>query len=278
MDDLGRQVAVLTWGYKNIRDKVPKKNEYKDDFWLGLIYTEASKLIDNNEKLEKEIKIILKKMEEGNNEFSDSAIKLVDMVVNSQLKTLSRMNIFYDLLIWEKDIIKSGLFKEALNKMLKSPKVYKIEEGVDTNCIVLDMSSFGKNYETLKKTYKILVRSDGVSTYTGKDIAFQMWKFGLADADLKFKIFGKQTNNMDLWETNVNGKSNDEFGHADKVINVIGYEQKFPQQVVYYALKIMGYEEAFNNSHHLSFQHVWLPEQVAFSGRKGTWIGFQTLS
>ncbi|MHA1409093.1 MAG: arginine--tRNA ligase [Candidatus Odinarchaeia archaeon] len=276
MDDLGRQVAVLTWGYMNIKEKVPKKQEYKDDFWLGLIYTEASKTIDENEQLEEEIRQILKKMEEGDNKYSELALKLVDMAVKGQLETTSRLNIFYDLLIWEKDIVQSGLFQEALTKMLKSPKVYKIEEGEDAGCIVIDMSSFGDIYKTLKKSYKILVRSDGISTYTGKDIAFQMWKFGLAKANLKFKVFGKQKNGELLWETNKDGETNERFGNADKVVNVIGYEQKFPQQVVYHALKIMGYEEAFKNSYHLSFQHVWLPEQIAFSGRKGTWIGFHS--
>ena len=274
MDDLGRQVAVLAWGYENIREKIPRKSEYKDDFWLGLIYTAAAKEIDERKELEDEVKDILKRMEEGNNDYSNLVQKLVYMVVKGHLETASRMNIFYDLLIWEKDIIRSGLFKEALNKMLSSPKVYKIQDGEDADCIVVDMSSFDELYQTLKKSYKIIVRSDGVSTYTGKDIAFQMWKFGLAEADLKFRVFGIQKNGMILKETSREGEPDACLGHADRVINVIGYEQKFPQQVVYHALKIMGYDEAYQNSHHLSFQWVWLPEQVAFSGRKGTWVGF----
>ncbi len=274
MDDLGRQVAVLAWGYQNLSGEIEKKPEYKDDYWLGLIYTAAAQKIEEKPELEESIKNILKKMEEGGNEYSDLVQKLVYMVVKGHLETAARMNIFYDLLIWEKDIVRSGLFKEALSKMLKSPHVYRIEEGEDANCIVIDMSPLGEPYKSLKKSYKILVRSDGVSTYTGKDIAFQMWKFGLAEADLKFRVFGVQKNGRILMETSQDGEANRSFGHADKVVNVIGYEQALPQQVVYQALKIMGYEEAYKNSYHLSFQWVWLPEQVAFSGRKGTWIGF----
>lgn len=274
MDDLGRQVAVLAWGYEKLSGEIEKKPEYKDDYWLGLIYTAAAQRIEENPGLEEVIKHILKKMEEGGNEYANLVQKLVYMVVNGHLETAARMNIFYDLLIWEKDIVRSGLFKEALNKMLKSPHVYRIEEGEDANCIVIDMSPLGEPYTSLKKSYKILVRSDGVSTYTGKDIAFQMWKFGLAEADLKFRVFGVQRNGRVLMETAQEGKASKNFGYADKVVNVIGYEQVLPQQVVYQALKIMGYEEAYRNSYHLSFQWVWLPEQVAFSGRKGTWIGF----
>ncbi|WEU40034.1 MAG: arginine--tRNA ligase [Candidatus Odinarchaeum yellowstonii] len=274
MDDLGRQVAVLTWGYENLSSEIEKKPEYKDDYWLGLIYTAAAQRVEEKSEFEERIRHILKKMEEGGNEYSDLAQRLVYMVVKSQLETAARMNIFYDLLIWEKDIVRSGLFKEALNKMLKSPHVYQVREGEDANCIVIDMSILGEPYTSLKKSYKILVRSDGVSTYTGKDIAFQMWKFGLAEADLKFRVFGIQKNGGALMETAQDGEANRSFGHADKVVNVIGYEQTLPQQIVYQALKIMGYEEAYKNSYHLSFQWVWLPEQVAFSGRKGTWIGF----
>ncbi|MHA1237782.1 MAG: arginine--tRNA ligase [Candidatus Odinarchaeia archaeon] len=274
MDDLGRQVAVLTWGYLNIAEKVPRKEEYKDDFWLGLIYTKSAQMLEEKPELEEEIREILKKMEEGNNEIASVAEKLVKKAAVGQLKTVWRMNIFYDLVVWEKDIVRSGLFKEAINKMMSTGKVFKIKEGEDAGCIVIDMADFEDVFKTMKKTYKILVRSDGVSTYTGKDIAFQMWKFGLAEADLKFKVLEKQPNGEDLWETDSNGEHLERFGRANKVINVVGYEQKFPQQVVYYALKAMGYEEAFRNSYHMAFKWVWLPEQVAFSGRKGTWIGF----
>ncbi|MFX0096222.1 MAG: arginine--tRNA ligase, partial [Candidatus Hodarchaeota archaeon] len=276
MDDLGRQVAVMTWGYLNLKDEVPREKHYKDDFWLGLLYMKASQALENNENLEDEVRAILKKMEEGDNEIAEVAKKLVDMATKGQLQTLWSLNIFYDLIIWEKDVIQSGLFNEALFKMLQSDYVFKLDDGPDADCIVVDMSPFGDIFASMKKSYKILVRSDGVSTYTGKDIAFQMWKFGLTEADLKFSLWDVQSNNQEIWETDMKGDISEDFGHAEKVVNVIGYEQKFSQSTVYYALKIMGYEKAFENSHHMAFKFVWLPEEVAFSGRKGTWIGFHT--
>ena len=276
MDDLGRQVAVMTWGYLNLKDEVPKNGDQKDDFWLGLLYTKASEALEKNQNVEDEVRTILKKMEEGNNEIAEVTKRLVDMAVKGQMQTLWSMNIFYDLIIWERDVVQSGLFREALNKMLQSNHVFKMEDGPDAGCIVVDMSPFGDEFASMKKSYKILVRSDGVSTYTGKDIAFQMWKFGLAGADLKFSLWNVQSNNQEIWETNMSGDTNEGFGHAEEVVNVIGYEQKFSQNTVYHALKIMGYEKPFKNSHHMAFKFVWLPEQVAFSGRKGTWVGFHT--
>ncbi|MFX1486327.1 MAG: arginine--tRNA ligase [Promethearchaeota archaeon] len=276
MDDLGRQVAVMTWGYLNLKDEVPKSRSQKDDFWLGLLYMKAFQALEKNQDVEDEVRTILRRMEEGDNEIAETAERLVDMAVRGQMQTLWSLNIFYDLIIWERDVVQSGLFREALNEMLQSDHVFKLEDGPDAGCIVVDMSPFGDAFASMKKSYKILVRSDGVSTYTGKDIAFQMWKFGLARADLKFNLWNVQSNNQEIWETNMSGETNENFGHAEEVVNVIGYEQKLSQSTVYHALKIMGYEKPFENSHHMAFKFVWLPEQVAFSGRKGTWIGFHT--
>ncbi|MBD3187317.1 arginine--tRNA ligase, partial [Candidatus Bathyarchaeota archaeon] len=221
------------------------------------------------------------------------AKELVDKALKGQLQTLWRMNIFYNLLIWERHIVSSGLFDSAISSMQdKNPDAcYKIESGGDKGCIVLDMSMFGEKYTQNKKPYKILTRSNGVSTYTGKDIAFQLWKFGEASGFFMYEEFVQQPNGKLLHSTNLpaevagekrkdpkdggenhTGNEND-FGHADRAINVIGFEQKYPQQVVRSALKVLGYDHHYDNSAHLSFKHVWLPDQK-FSGRKGTWIGF----
>jgi arginyl-tRNA synthetase len=137
------------------------------------------------------------------------------------------------------------------------------------------MGEFGEEYQQMEKPYKIIVRSNNVATYTGRDIGLHFWKMNLISGKFKFKKWGTQPNGQELWETHSGGKYSEIFGHGDVAINVIGYEQKFPQQVVNHALKITGFEEAYQNSHHLSFKWVWLPDQQAFSGRKGTWIGFE---
>ncbi|MHA1792589.1 MAG: arginine--tRNA ligase domain-containing protein, partial [Promethearchaeota archaeon] len=166
-----------------------------------------------------------------------------------------------------------GIFEEALTEMLKSDKVYKLTEGADAGCIIVDMSEFGDKFKKQEKAYKIIVRSNGVATYTGRDIGLHFFKLNLVNSKFFYKMKVKQPNDEELWETTSKGEDLERFGHADTVINVIGVEQDFPQQVVFHAIKLMGHEEAFKNSHHLKFEHVWLPEQK-FSGRKGTWIGF----
>jgi arginyl-tRNA synthetase len=277
MDDLGRQVAVLTWGFLHLDQKEYEEvaPDAKEDFRLGLFYAKASKEIEKDPKLEDEVQEIIAKLEVDDPEVSPIADDLVDKALRGQLETAWRMNIFYDLLIWESNVISSGIFEETLDKLLQSNNVYKVEEGEDKGCIVVDMSEFGETYQKMEKPYKIIVRSNNVATYTGRDIGLHFFKMNLVKGKFKFREWGSQPNNQVLWETSKEGEYSEQFGHGDLAINVIGYEQAFPQQVVFHALKISGFEKEYRNSHHLSFKWVWLPGQKAFSGRKGTWVGFE---
>src|SRR5271157_1700918 len=283
VDDLGHQVAVMLHGYEHFKDEVERNSSDKDDFFLGLVYVKGEDDIKNTADGEDIIRDLLHKMEDPMTEENKKAKELVDKALRGQLETMWNMNIYYDLLIWERHIIASGLFAQAIELMQeKSPEnCYKVQEGPDKDCIVLDMSSFGDKYVQDKKPYKIIVRSNGVSTYTGKDIAFQMWKFGEASGYFKYEPWITQPNGQVLFTSEISSptekkkkKGQDrEFGRADRVINVIGYEQTFPQEVVRSSLKVLGFDDHYENSQHLSFKHVWLPDQK-FSGRKGTWVGF----
>jgi arginyl-tRNA synthetase len=290
VDDLGRQIAVLLHGYNNHKGEVVRNPGDKDDYYYGLVYVKGSEDVEDKPGGEEIVRDILHKMEDPSTPENKLAKEIVDQALKGQLETMWHMNIFYDVLIWERHIITSGLFSQAIGTMMKrSPKTcYKVESGDDKDCIVLDMSTFGEKYAQDKKPYKILVRSNGVSTYTGKDIAFQLWKFGEASGYFIYEPFLKQPNGQTLYSTNIDESrpeskakkdtkatkaTKQQFGQADRVINVIGFEQKFPQEVVKSAMKVLGFDDHYENSQHLSFKHVWLPDQK-FSGRKGSWVGF----
>lgn len=273
MDNLGRQIAILVWRSLNHPDSIAEKANEKIDFTIGKSYVKASSELEEHPEKEQEVSEIIRKMEEEIDPESKLGREIVEKAVQGQLETAWRMNIFYDLLIWESDVIQSGLFNEVLEKMLKSRQVYKIAEGPDSGCIVVDMAEFGERFASQEVPYKIIVRSNGVTTYTGRDIGLHFFKVGLSKKPFNYQLKANQPNSTELWETNPEGLPKETYGSAGSVINVIGVEQDFPQQVVFHALKIMGYEEEFQNSHHLKFEHVWLPDQK-FSGRKGTWIGF----
>ena len=203
VDDLGRQIAVLLHGYNRHKAEIERKPGDKADYYFGLVYVKGSEEVDDQPGGEDIVRDILHKMEDPSTPENKLAKEIVDQALKGQLETMWRMNIFYDLLIWERHIITSGLFARAIETMMKrSPKTcYKVESGDDKDCIVLDMSSFGEKYTQDKKPYKILVRSNGVSTYTGKDIAFQLWKFGEASGYFTYEPFVAQPNGHELYST-----------------------------------------------------------------------------
>ncbi|AMM54700.1 arginine--tRNA ligase [Pyrococcus kukulkanii] len=271
IDDLGVQFAQVYWGYLNLKDKFEeiygqlREKNFKDDpidHALGLLYVEVNKLIEENPEVDKEIRKFMRKLEEGDPE----GRRLAEEVVRAQMETTYRLKITYDLLVWESDIVARRLFEIALKLLEKNENFYVPQEGKYKGAFVMDLSRL---FPDMKNPYLVLRRSDGTATYTGKDIAYHLWKFGKVDVDLLYKRWDLHT-----YTTAPDGDPMpSRFGNADVVINVIGAEQRHPQLAVKYALQLLGYDDAANNFYHLAYEHVESPEGK-FSGRKGTWVGF----
>lgn len=258
IDDLGLQVAQSVWGYEN----VSKKAEGKFDHWLGRMYVDVAKRIED-ESVAEDVRGILKRMEEGGNETAALARDVCERCVAAQLETAAQMRIAQDVLVWESDLVRAGVYAKALDEALRAGVAVKESSGKNAGCIIARLSE-SSEFKDLESPDKVLVRSDGTATYTGKDFAFQMWKFGIVDDALRYKSFDA------LWSSG--GSEAKPFGKASIVINVIGVEQRYPQAVIRRMLELMGYAREAKNSVHLAYEHVWLPE-AKFSGRKGTWIG-----
>ena len=126
----------------------------------------------------------------------------------------------------------------------------------------------------MKDPYKILFRSDGTRTYTGADVALQLWKFGIIEDPFKYSEFEEQPNGKTVMRTDLKGKKS-KLGKFDVVMNVIGSRQAHPQKMVYTVLDILGYSKESENSHHIAYEFVGL-DDADFSGREGTWIGYST--
>ncbi|MHA1271700.1 MAG: arginine--tRNA ligase [Candidatus Helarchaeota archaeon] len=294
IDDTGKQVAdtLYAMDYFGIKE-LPA--DQRIDHWMGRIYVniykEIAKIQSEIEKKESNGLDISKLEEKFNtiNEGIENKIKLVekgvfrDIVekcVKDQLKTAFRLKIYYDLLSWESDIVRSGLFEEALSAMKKSKYITLVNEGKLKGCLTILIDKYmndkpddretKKLFHGMSEPNKVLLRSDGTSTYVAKDIAYQMWKFGLLNKDMKYKVFLKQPNGKELWTTSPDGKDITKFGRADQIVNVIGIEQMYEQSCVAISLKIMEYLNEYKNSYHLGYAHVKL-KQGRMSGRKGIW-------
>ncbi len=255
IDDLGLQIAQSYWYYK----KFDGESNEKFDHFIGKQYVEAAKLY---EQYEQEVREILKKMEEGFEDVKSFAKK----VVLAQYKTSFDFLIFKDALVFESDIVKS-IFKAGIEMLKEKEAIVYEEGGKNKGCWVVKL---GDVFKDMKEPDKVLIRSDGTATYTGKDVIFQLWKFGKIKG-IRFEPFMEEKDGRTLYISSLRGK--EMFGNADVVINVIGNEQTYPQRVIKEILKKIGYLEEAKNSIHLAYARVRLKD-ASFSGRKGTWIGY----
>jgi arginyl-tRNA synthetase len=266
INDLGLQVSQSIWGYLTMPKPDGWESE-KFDLFIGKQYVEISK---NPEKIEAEVRSLMKRLDSRDPKSSKMARDIAERVVNAQLQTAFDYGIYEDVLLWESDLIEFKLYEGIFKKMLKSGIFVKETEGDKKGCIVAHLDE--AEFPSVRSDEKVIVRSDGVPTYTAKDIALAMWKFGLAEGQMKYKVFTKQPNGKSLYMTSAAGRDMPNYGKADLVINVIGVEQSYLQVLIKYILKKMGYPQA-ENYVHIPYEHVTLPE-ASFSGREGTWLGF----
>ncbi|MBN1169601.1 arginine--tRNA ligase [Candidatus Micrarchaeota archaeon] len=266
INDLGLQVAQSLWGTLNS----DAKPHGKFDQWLGEQYVEVAKKFEENEKIAGEIRVMLKKMEEGSNDIAEKGRALAEDCVKAQYETSFSFGICHDVLVFESDIMNT-VFGEGLEYIKKSDSVICEAEGKNKGCWVVKLDydfGFGK----MENPDKILIRSDGTAVYTGKDLIFHLWKFGKLKNRFKYKKFIDQPNGVTAYKTSTEGEEKD-FGNASSAINVIGVEQKYPQKVIVEIFRKLNFAEEADNLRHLSYEPVGLQESK-FSGRKGTWMGY----
>ncbi len=279
IDDLGLQVAQVIWGILNLsKNELPQRKGLlkKEDQWQGRVYTLGAKMFKEIPEVRAQVRELMIKMEFNDPSIKEISRKIVDECLNAQYQTALRLGIYHDLKIHESNIVWSGLYEKAYQEIVKNDKIIKEISGSNAGCLVAKLEEFPE-FKGMKTTDKILVRSNGTSTYTGKDLVFQMWKVGLIEDPMKYTLWMTQPNNLELWTTSEEGESSTKFAYANTVVNVIGSEQKYPQKVLRHILKLMGYEDQFKRSFHLAYEHVWFKEGKnveRFAGREGTWIGY----
>ena len=131
------------------------------------------------------------------------------------------------------------------------------EEGENAGCWVVKLGDVPE-FEKLESPDKVLVRSNGTATYTAKDIAYQLWKFGVLGKDFFYDRYCLQPNGTVLWTTSSTGTKMDRFGRANQVINVIDLRQKYLQDVLRFSLIKLGFVDQGQNYIHFGFELVAL--------------------
>src|SRR6266704_4506613 len=289
IDDSGVQVADVVVGFILLQEgilQLPEGNQQLPgesfDYFCSRVYVAVGKAYEAQPELRNLQKVVLQAMEHGGKpekgpDYAAMASELSQRIVQAHLRTMSRLNVSYDLLTWESVILHSGLWKRVFEMLRDRGLLEKPETGKAAGCWILPFGEEDVQAEEGDHTSdKILVRSDGTATYTAKDIAYQLWKFGLVDdpqigIQFHFVPWGRQHDGRLLWtmkapqDDSTTSEEGDpkRFGHAKRVINVIDVRQSYLQQVLYESLRRLGFTEQADNSIHLAYEVVTLSAATA---------------
>ena len=293
VDDVGRQTAIIAYGYEKLGRPKP---EGKPDHFIGLIYTITNciieierlknevkkaeelslredlaqlrrqlddwvsvaaelrekhrnlfdKLLDEarkDENPEQAVNELNRRYEEGEETAKRLIREVADQCLEGFRKTFERVGIRFDSWDWESDFVWKSHVRKTLEKLKSTPYVFQ-----SAGVLEFDAEKVADDFELkpklgLRKDYEIpsltLMRADGTTLYTTRDIAYSIWK----------------------------------LEKAEKVINVIGMEQTLAQLQLKLALYALGYGEQAENLVHFAYNLVTLPG-YKMASRKGRYIAF----
>jgi arginyl-tRNA synthetase len=200
VNDVGKQVVILTWGVNNIpKGSVTEEDRDKDDHKLVAYYREANKLMEEDEDVKEQIAENLRRFEAGDRKVIDSVRDTAEKMLAGLKESLSGINVEIDRYTWESDFIADGSAKEVVNKLKATNYSGQTEDG----SWFIDLKDFGIQGKNTKFTF---TRSDGTTLYTTRDLAYHL----------------------------------DKFKRADRAIDVLGEDQKLGSKQLCSALEIMG--------------------------------------
>jgi len=267
IDDTGVQVADVVVGFQEIEKKTladVQKIEGKFDFYCWDLYTQVGQFYEKDKAREKLRQDTLLALEHGGNKTAELAEYVAKRIVNCHIETMWRIGIQYDVLPRESAILKLKFWQKAFELLKEKKAVYLAAQGKNKDCWVM-LSQDKSAAEEVEEQEKVIVRSNGTITYVGKDIAYQMWKFGLLGNDFNYYKLHTYPNGKVLWDaTSEKGETgHPSFAKASKVYNVIDNRQAYLQKIVKQGLLALGHEKEAQNSVHFSYEMVALTPQCA---------------
>jgi len=288
IDDTGVQVADVVVGFRvlekmSLADVRKVADSTRFDYYCWDLYARVTDWYGQDKARLEARAQTLHDIEHGGNENAAIGALVADRIVRCHLATMARMNVDYDLLTWEGDILRLKFWAQAFEVLKARGAVYLRTEGRLAGCWVMPIQeelestpppsredSQARSGETpeddedTEEREKVIVRSNGVVTYVGKDIAYQFWKLGLLGRDFQYRVFAERPHGP-LWATcSENGlSSHPSYGGAAYVYNVIDVRQSYLQKLLKQALIAVGHPEGAERSHHFSYEMVALSHATA---------------
>ena len=283
IDNTGVQVADVVIGLLQMEKVTPawvmnRAMEPKFDYYCWDLYAKATNFFaEDKARAEKLRGATLRAIEEGQGEDAEVAQVVADAIVTCHLRTMARLEIHYDLLARESEILHLHFWDAAFEMLKKSGAIQLATTGKMTGCWIMPWKEEvkeGKKVEEKNEKAeddenmqdKIIVRSNGTVTYVGKDIAYQLWKFGLLGKDFHYRKWPNAPEGHTVWATtsDKDDPGAPHFGEpAATVYNVIDARQAYLQKVVAMGLQALGHGKAAEQSIHLSYEIVALTPRCA---------------
>jgi arginyl-tRNA synthetase len=205
-------------------------------------------------------------IEHGGNETAEIAELISTAVLRRHLETMLRLDIEYDFLPRESEILHLKFWESAFELLKQSGVLYYETEGKNKGCWVMTRpgdEAKAAEAEGPNEDAKVIVRSNGTVTYVGKDIAYHLWKFGLLGKDFGYREFFTYPKHECWISTEDGAKHHPHFGGASAIYNVIDSRQSDPQSNVIQALRGMGHTEQADRYTHFSYEMVALTPRCA---------------
>lgn len=254
IDDTGVQVVDVVFGFMEIEkqsiadlDKITDKFDYH--CW-DLYARVAAFLAENPDSQERKSEI-LKRIEHGLDPEAGMAGYISRRILRAHLATMARIGVTYDVLPCESSILRLKFWEKAFGLLKERQGIEYVGQGENSGCWIMRLED-----EDGKE--KVVVRSDGTVTYVGKDIAYQLWKFGLLNKDFYYEPFLEEGGRT-IWITTATPKpALHSFGKASRVYNVIDTRQSYLQKAVAQGLRSLKYLDQADKSIHFSYEMVAL--------------------
>jgi arginyl-tRNA synthetase len=271
IDNTGAQVADVVVGFRELEKKSKAEVEQLTkskhfDFLCWDVYARASQWYEQDKSHLKSRAETLHAIEAGNNEIAELADTISTSVLRRHLETMERLDIEYDFLPRESEILHLHFWDLAFKQMVERGVLYKEEQGKNAGCWVMRRPSAAAKSEAelTDEDQKVIVRSNGTVGYVGKDIAYHLWKFGKLGRDFGYRRFFLYPNGKQVWISAEDGeKDHPHFGDSAAIYNVIDTRQSEAQHTVVDALTLLGYTEAAQHYTHFSYEMVALTPRCA---------------
>ncbi len=279
IDNTGVQVADVVVGFLQIEKKSHAEIEAlaaaaRFDYVCWDLYARVSHWYEEDKANLQTRLATLHAIEEGNNETAAIADLISVAVLRRHLETMERLDIEYDFLPRESEILHLHFWDAAFGKLKESGALTFEDQGKNKGCWIMRRAGTSKPLTTgdtenagdkiTEEDQKVIVRSNGTVGYVGKDIAYHMWKFGLLGRDFGYRKFFRYPDDHECWISTTDGeKDHPHFGDVAEIYNVIDTRQAEAQNTVIEALRALGHGEAADRYTHFSYEMVALTPRCA---------------